>query len=381
MSFGPLIIPQPLGRLHGHNTQPRTYNIYEYNSIWLEAHINEPGINADVRQVQYLATSITEKNKIAWLLKAIGFIDLTSLNGDDTKIVIERLCNKAVEPVSKLPFPWEKPIHTAAVCVYPSKVRHVVQILNDRNAADVVKVASVAAGFPSGQYPLTTRLEEVRYAIQYGAQEIDIVIDRSLVLEHNWKQLYDELAAIRNVCNEKENICLKTILSTGELLNLANVYKAAMVAMMAGADFIKTSTGKEAVNATLPAGVVMCRAITEFYRLSKGRKVGLKPAGGIKLVREVLEWMTLVKEELGNDWLTNTHFRIGASSLLDNIVRELQQTCKKDKTELTDTTEGSVEEMDRTISQTNLESSNTSEPESPEMKMAKLSCKTSEKST
>lgn len=132
---------------------------------------------------------------------------------------------------------------------------------------------TVAAGFPSGQYPLTTRLEEVRYAIQYGAQEIDIVIDRSLVLEHNWKQLYDELAAIRNVCNEKENICLKTILSTGELLNLANVYKAAMVAMMAGADFIKTSTGKEAVNATLPAGVVMCRAITEFYRLSKGRKV------------------------------------------------------------------------------------------------------------
>ncbi|XP_014489444.1 PREDICTED: deoxyribose-phosphate aldolase isoform X2 [Dinoponera quadriceps] len=299
-------------------------SVYSFSPELLEVHINEPAVNKHIRQVRYKATTLTGNNKIAWLLKAISFIDLTTLNGDDTNSNVAQLCRKAVKPMDNLPFEWDEPLHTAAICVYPSRVQDAVSTLHEIDENKMVKVAS-AAGFPSGQYPLKSRLEEVRTAINNGAQEIDIVIDRTLALQHNWVKLYEELVAIREICDEYGKICLKTILSTGELFNLYNVYKTSMVAMMAGADFIKTSTGKEAVNATLPVGTVMCRAI-KYFKAETGRKVGFKPAGGIKTAQDALEWMVLIKEELGNEWLTNCYFRIGASSLLDNITNEILKT-------------------------------------------------------
>ncbi|KYN05784.1 PREDICTED: deoxyribose-phosphate aldolase [Cyphomyrmex costatus] len=290
----------------------------------LEAYINEPAVNKCVRQIIYLADTITGDNKIAWLLKAITFIDLTSLNNDDTSSVLEQLCENAANPIKNLPFKWNNPLHTAAVCVYPSKVKDVKTTLKKLKKTDIIRIASVAAGFPSGQFPLETRLQEVQSAVEYGAQEIDVVIDRSLVLNHQWMTLYQELRSMRELCpkNEERTVCLKVIISSGELFNLKDVYKASMVALFAGADFIKTSTGKDVVNATLQAGVVMCRAIKEYERLS-GKKAGFKPAGGIKTAKDALEWMVLVKEELGNDWLTSYRFRIGASSLLQNISTEI----------------------------------------------------------
>ncbi|XP_025268140.1 deoxyribose-phosphate aldolase isoform X2 [Camponotus floridanus] len=287
---------------------------------FLEVYINEPSINKSIRQIHYLASTLTEDNRVAWLLKVISFIDLTTLSAGDTSSNMESLCKK------ELPFEWSKPLHPAGICVYPSRIKDVLANLKKLKMSNTIKIASVAAGFPSGQYPLETRLQEVRCAIEYGAQEIDVVIDRTLVLNHEWIELYNELVAIRNACDKKnKKICLKVILSTGELFGLKNVYKASMIAMFAGADFIKTSTGKEDINATLPVGIVMCRAIKEYERLTS-RKVGFKPAGGIKTAQNALEWMVLVKEELGSDWLTNCYFRIGASSLLDDIINDINET-------------------------------------------------------
>ncbi|KAG5333836.1 DEOC aldolase, partial [Acromyrmex heyeri] len=334
------------------------YRFPEFNSkdaiqTWLtslEAYINEPAVNKCVRQISYLATTITEDNKIAWLLKAISFLDLTTLNNDDTTTTVEQLCENAATPIKDLPFQWDKPLHTAAVCVYPSKIKDARNTLKRLKKTNVIKIASgkkrnisfdlvgitilsniffasVAAGFPSGLFPLETRIQEVRLAIEYGAHEIDVVIDRSLVLNHQWMMLFQELLSIRALCpkNKERTVRLKVIISSGELFNLKDVYKASMVALFAGADFIKTSTGKDLVNATLQAGIVMCRAIKEFQRLA-GIKTGFKPAGGIKTAQDALEWMVLVKEELGNDWLTNDRFRIGASSLLENISNEIMKT-------------------------------------------------------
>ncbi|CAL1677258.1 unnamed protein product [Lasius platythorax] len=291
----------------------------------LDVNINEPAVNKSVRQIRYLASTLVGDNKTAWLLKVISFIDLTALSGIDTSSNMEALCKKATTIVEQLPFEWNKQLHPAGICIYPSRVKDVVASLKKLKKSGVIKVASVAGGFPSGQYPLETRLSEVRCAIEYGAQEVDVVIDRSLVLNHEWVELYNELVAIRKVCNEKGKVCLKVILSTGELCNLKNIYKTSMIAMFAGANFIKTSTGKEEVNATLPVGIVMCRAIKEYERLTS-TKVGFKPAGGIKTVLDALEWMVLIKEELGQDWLTSCRFRIGASSLLDNIINDINST-------------------------------------------------------
>ncbi|XP_011690038.1 PREDICTED: deoxyribose-phosphate aldolase [Wasmannia auropunctata] len=308
---------------------PKTIQMNCFTEAWLKSldvYINEPAVNKSVRQIVYLATTITGTNKVAWLLKAISFIDLTTLGNDDTSSTVEELCKNAANPIKKLPFQWDKPLHTAAVCVYPSKIKDAISTLKKLKRDNVIKIASVAAGFPSGQYPLETRLQEVRCAIQYGAQEIDVVIDRSLVLSHEWLKLYEELSAIRSVCNEVNSaVQLKVILSSGELFNLKDVYRTSMIALFAGADFIKTSTGKDAVNATLPTGIVMCRAIKEYQRLTS-KKIGFKPAGGIKTAQEALEWMALIKEELGKDWLRNDRFRIGASSLLQDISTEIIKT-------------------------------------------------------
>lgn len=174
----------------------------------------------------------------------------------------------------------------------------------------------VATGFPTGLYPLETRLKEITFAIDNGATEIDIVIDRSLVLTHQWKDLYEEIVAMRAACGDRAH--LKTILGIGECGTMQNVYKASMIAMMAGADFIKTSTGKESVNATLPVGLCMIRAIQEFHRLT-GKTIGLKPAGGVRTVDDAIKWLTLIKETLGDDYLNPELFRFGASGLLDDI--------------------------------------------------------------
>ncbi|KAG7175054.1 Deoxyribose-phosphate aldolase-like [Homarus americanus] len=208
-------------------------------------------------------------------------------------------------------------ITCGAVCVYPSRVAGAVKTL-DKIGVDI-PVAAVATGFPSGQYHLQTRLQEIKLTIADGAKEIDIVINREMALTGNWEGLYKELKLMRAACGDAH---MKAILAVGELGSMNNVYKASLVAMMAGADFIKTSTGKEGVNAILPVGVVMCRAIRDFYEHT-GHKVGFKPAGGIRAAKDALVWLMLIKEELGNDWLNNHMFRIGASGLLGDIERQL----------------------------------------------------------
>ncbi|XP_063222264.1 deoxyribose-phosphate aldolase [Bacillus rossius redtenbacheri] len=266
--------------------------------------------------------ALKQQWQAAWLLRAVTCIDLTTLGGDDTSGNVTRLCAKAAEPLSPdllRALGWEGPLTTGAVCVYPARVKDAVDTLAQLGASHV-PVASVATGFPSGQYPLSTRLAEIRAAVEAGAREIDVLVDRGLVLTHQWGPLYQQLQQMKEACGP--NAHMKTILAVGECGSLSNVYRASLVAMMAGSDFIKTSTGKEGVNATLPVGIVMCRAIRDFHR-RVGYKVGLKPAGGIRTAKDALSWLILVKEELGTDWLTQDLFRIGASGLLTDIERQL----------------------------------------------------------
>ena len=264
--------------------------------------------------------SIKKEWQLAWLLKAITFIDLTTLSGDDTEGNVKRLCAKARRPVKDEVLEalgaTKLPIHTGAVCVYHALVPTAVKELEGSG----IPVAAVSTGFPAGLTPLDTRLEEIRRSVAAGAKEIDIVIHRGLVLTNDWSRLYDEVKAMREACGQAR---LKAILATGELGTLKNVAKASWVSMMAGADFIKTSTGKESINATLPFTVVMLRAIRE-YQERTGFEVGFKPAGGIKTAKQALDWMALVKDELGNDWLDPYLFRFGASSLLSDIERQLE---------------------------------------------------------
>ncbi|KAJ4924761.1 deoxyribose-phosphate aldolase [Gymnodraco acuticeps] len=257
----------------------------------------------------------------AWLLKAVTCIDLTTLAGDDTPSNVHRLCLKAIQPVRhdllKEMDMHDKGVTTGAVCVYPSRVADAVKTLKAANSS--LPVASVATGFPAGQTPLETRLQEVRLAVADGATEIDIVINRTLAITGQWEAMYDEIRQFREACGDAH---MKTILAIGELGTFTNVYKASLVSMMAGSDFIKTSTGKESVNATYPVAIVMVRAIRDYF-LCTGHKVGFKPAGGIRTAQESLVWLTLIKEELGNDWLSPLLFRLGASSLLADIERQI----------------------------------------------------------
>ncbi|XP_045626078.2 deoxyribose-phosphate aldolase [Procambarus clarkii] len=282
--------------------------------------VNLPSVK---RRAETLGTKRTVKKQwqAAWLLRAVTCIDLTTLSGDDTNANVQRLCHKAARPIRhdiiKAMGMEDAGITCGAVCVYPARVAGALKTLQ-KIGVDI-PVAAVATGFPSGQYHLKTRLEEIRLAVEDGAREIDIVISREMALLGNWKGLYDEVKVMREACGDAH---MKVILAVGELGSLNNVYKASLVAMMAGADFIKTSTGKEGVNAILPVGVVMCRAIRDFYERT-GHKIGFKPAGGIRAAKDALVWLILIKEELGNDWLNNHMFRIGASGLLADIERQL----------------------------------------------------------
>jgi deoxyribose-phosphate aldolase len=264
--------------------------------------------------------SVKKEYQAAWLVKALTCIDLTTLAGDDTPGRVHRLCAKAMRPLSDELVEGlgltDAPPTVGAVCVYPSMVPAAVKAL----AGSGIPVASVATGFPAGQTPLPLRLAEIRYAVEEGAQEIDIVINRALVFSQDWQALYDEVAAMREACGEAH---LKAILATGDLKTLRNVYKASMVAMQAGADFIKTSTGKEDVNATLPVSLVMLRALRD-YGEETGFKIGFKPAGGLRTAKDAMNWLFLMKEELGRRWLEPDLFRIGASSLLGDIERQLE---------------------------------------------------------
>ncbi|XP_077324736.1 deoxyribose-phosphate aldolase isoform X1 [Lithobates pipiens] len=282
--------------------------------------VNHPAVLRRAEQIQTRRT-VKKDWQAAWLLKAVTCIDLTTLSGDDTPSNIHRLCFKAKHPIRDDLLQSIKMedfgVHTGAVCVYSARVQDTVKALKD--AGCDIPVASVATGFPAGQTPLKTRLEEVRTAVDDGASEIDIVINRTLVLTGRWKELYEEIRLFREACGEAH---MKTILGTGELGSLTNVYKASLVAMMAGSDFIKTSTGKESVNATYPVALVMVRAIRDYY-WKTGIKVGFKPAGGIRSAKEALVWLSLIKEELGDEWLMPELFRIGASTLLSDIERQI----------------------------------------------------------
>jgi deoxyribose-phosphate aldolase len=274
------------------------------------------------RRAATIGTRRTVKKEwqAAWLLRAVTLMDLTTLAGDDTPGYVRRLCAKAVRPVRQdlleaLGVAHLDP-HVGAVCVYHQLVPAAVDALR----GTPVPVAAVSTGFPAGLSPLPLRIEEVRASVAAGAAEIDVVITRGHVLTESWEALYDEVRGFREACGDAH---IKVILGTGELSTLRNVARASLVAMMAGADFIKTSTGKEPVNAVLPVGLVMTRMIREYYERT-GHAIGLKPAGGIRTAKQALEWMLMMKEELGTRWLAPNLFRLGASALLGDIERQLE---------------------------------------------------------
>ncbi|UTW58247.1 deoxyribose-phosphate aldolase [Kordiimonas sp. SCSIO 12603] len=291
-----------------------------FHAEWLEGiRVNKSAVE---RRTSTIGTrrSVKKDSQIAYMLKAISCIDLTTLAGDDTLGRVKRLAQKAASPVRhdimEALGVGDMRITTGAVCVYHEMVPEAVAGLKGSG----VPVAAVSTGFPAGLAPMETRLEEIRRSVEAGAGEIDIVVTRAHVLTGNWQALYDEVKAFKEACGPA---LMKTILATGEHGNLTQVGKASMVAMMAGSDFIKTSTGMEGVNATLPVSLVMIRQIRDFYERT-GQKVGYKPAGGIKTAKDAVTYLTLIKEELGRDWLEPELFRFGASSLLGDLERQLE---------------------------------------------------------
>jgi deoxyribose-phosphate aldolase len=282
------------------------------------------GVQANTSAIERRAASLPGRRSVkkdfqaAWLLKAITLIDLTTLSGDDTEGRVQRLCAKARQPVradllDALGMPG---ITTGAVCVHHEMVPAAVRALEGTS----IPVAAVSTGFPAGLSPFPLRIAEIGESVAAGAREIDIVISRRHVLTQNWQALYDEMAEMRAACGEAH---VKAILATGELGTLRNVARASLVCMMAGADFIKTSTGKESVNATLPVSLTMIRAI-RAYQDRTGIKIGYKPAGGISKAKDALVYMSLMNDELGHPWLQPDLFRFGASSLLGDIERQLE---------------------------------------------------------
>jgi deoxyribose-phosphate aldolase len=269
-------------------------------------------VMAEERAASFARRSIKTGAKLAGLKMAVAMMDLTTLEGKDTPGKVAFLCRKALQPLEeKFAVP-----SCAAVCVYPSMVRHARQCLG---AESPVHVASVATGFPSGQYPLRTRLEETRRAVADGADEIDMVIDRGAFLAGDHARVFDEIAAVKTACGPAH---LKVILETGELVTYDNVRLASRLAMEAGADFIKTSTGKVQPAATMPVTLVMLEAIRDYF-FETGIRVGMKPAGGIRTARQALAYLVMLKETLGDDWLTPEWFRFGASTLLNDVLMQI----------------------------------------------------------
>ncbi|MGE5125446.1 MAG: deoxyribose-phosphate aldolase [Betaproteobacteria bacterium] len=264
--------------------------------------------------------TVKKEWQAAWLLKAVTCLDLTTLAGDDTPGNVLRLCAKGRQPVRadllEAIAMAGRGLHVGAICVYHNLVPTAVAAL----AGSGVPVAAVSTGFPAGQTPLDLKVQEIRRSVEAGAAEIDIVVSRAHVLTGDWRALYDEVRAFREACGPAR---MKTIVAAGELGTLRNLALASHVCMMAGADFIKTSTGKEPLNATLPFGLVMVRAVRDYHERT-GHRVGFKPAGGIRTAKQALDWLLLMKEELGKEWLAPALFRIGASALLTDIERQLE---------------------------------------------------------
>ena len=290
------------------------------NLDWVrEVRVNTSAVER--RALSMVARRTVKKEwQAAWLLRAITCMDLTTLSGDDTDERVRRLCAKGRHPiqqelVEKLGI-GKLDIKVAAICVYHTFVETALAALEGSG----IHVAAVSTGFPAGLSPLAERVAEIRRSVEAGAHEIDVVITRAHVFGGRWQALYDEIAAFRQACGGAH---MKVILGSGDLLTLRNVARASVVAMMAGADFIKTSTGKEPTNATLPVSLVMVRAIRE-YAQETGMAVGFKPAGGIRTAKQSLDWLAMMKEELGDSWLRAEMFRFGASGLLGDIERQLE---------------------------------------------------------
>jgi deoxyribose-phosphate aldolase len=313
---GPHLVPPPTSR----DNAPARVEGTPFDGDWVESlRIDRSAVE---RRIATLGGRRTVKKQwqAAWLLKAITLMDLTTLSGEDTDERVRRLCAKARNPVRKdlleAMGAEHLPIKTGAVCVYHEMIAPALDALRGSG----IPVAAVSTGFPAGLAPFKTRLVEIEESVAAGAEEIDIVISRRHVLNSDWHALYDEVKAFREACGPAH---LKAIIATGELGNMPKIAKASLVSMMAGADFIKTSTGMEAVNANLPVSLVMMRMIREFHQRT-GQRVGFKPAGGIAKAKEALAYLVLVKEELGNDWLDPHFFRFGASRLLGDIERQLE---------------------------------------------------------
>jgi deoxyribose-phosphate aldolase len=290
------------------------------NLDWVEkVRVNTSAVERRA-QTHVARRSVKKEWQAAWLLRAITCMDLTTLSGDDTDERVRRLCAKAKQPIERdlaMRLGIEDlEIQVAAVCVYHRFVETARRALEGSR----IKVAAVSTGFPAGLSPLEARVAEIRRSVEAGAQEIDVVITRAHVFGGRWQELYDEISAFKQASGTAH---MKVILGTGDLLTLGNVARASFVAMMAGADFIKTSTGKEPTNATLPVGFVMTRAIRE-YAHETGMAVGFKPAGGIRTAKQSIEWLAMMKEELGLPWMKADLFRFGASSLLNDIERQLE---------------------------------------------------------
>jgi len=290
------------------------------NLDWVrQARVNTSAVERRA-QSHVLRRTVKKEWQAAWQLRAITCMDLTTLSGDDTEDRVRRLCAKARNPIQhellkKLGI-HDLRIQVAAVCVYHTFVETALHALQ---GADI-HVAAVSTGFPAGLSPFPERVAEIRRSVEAGAHEIDVVITRAHVFGGRWQQLYDEIVEFKQACGSAH---MKVILGAGDLLTLRNVARASLVAMMAGADFIKTSTGKEPTNATLPVGFVMTRAIRE-YAQETGMAVGFKPAGGIRSAKQSTEWLALMKEELGLSWMKAGLFRFGASGLLNDIERQLE---------------------------------------------------------
>lgn len=307
------------GVLKSSSSIPRNEGIPFDADLFSDLKINRSAVE---RRASTMAKrrSIKKNYQAAWLLKAIGFIDLTTLSGDDTPGNVQRLVAKALSPVRRDILEAlgmeDESITTGAVCVYHNLIKSAKETIGNKT----LSIAAVSTGFPAGLIPLKEKLKQIDLSVKAGANEIDIVISRSMALNSDWKALYKEVKACREACGDAH---MKTILATGEIPTYTKVAKASWVCMMAGSDFIKTSTGKEPVNATLPVSLVMTRCIRDYYELT-GYKVGFKPAGGIRSAKQALAWMILMKEELGVEWLDPKLFRFGASSLLGDIERQLE---------------------------------------------------------
>ena len=293
-------------------------NFYDLDLNWINnVHVN---LSAVERRTASLVKrrSVKKEYQAAWLLKAVTLIDLTTLSGDDTFGKVERLCQKALNPIAQdILEELDLPLHSltvGAVCVYHHLVNQAKINLEKK-----IPIAAVSTGFPAGLSSFSSRRKEIIDSIKEGATEIDIVINRGFVLQNNWSKLYNE---VKNFKTTAKDIKIKAILGVGDLETMRNVAKASLVCMMAGADFIKTSTGKENINANLNNSLVMVRMIREFYEYS-GKRIGFKPAGGISTAKSVIEFLILVMEELGEEWINPSLLRIGASSLLIDIERQL----------------------------------------------------------